>query len=43
VVLDQFLRDGVGGEREKHGSENCKKPFKHGSYPPDSPRQVAAI
>jgi hypothetical protein len=38
MIRAQFGRDGRSGEGEQHGSGNCKKPFKHGGYPPDFPR-----
>jgi len=43
MVPAQLCREGKGGEGEKHGSQHCSKPFKHGCYPPDSPRQVTSI
>jgi len=41
MIPAHFRREGETGEREQHGSENCRKAFKHGCYPPDSPRQAS--
>ena len=38
-----LLRDGIGGDGEQHRAHNRSKPFKHGRYPPDSPRLVNSI
>src|SRR5690606_6343510 len=38
VVFAKLGRESGSREGEQHGSSNCKKPFKHGGYPPDFPR-----
>ena len=43
MTLAEFSGDDAAREREQRGSGNCKKPIKHGGYPPDFPGQVGRL